>query len=83
MGEAVVPPGYSSRAAPAGTWLGNGFGEVKESKLWCKKGVLFPKERPVKIQISQAMRNNGKAKGVPKLNGILTVGISIEHQIEE
>jgi gliding motility-associated lipoprotein GldH len=70
-------------AAPDGTWLGTGFGEVKESKLWWKKGVLFPKERPVKIQISQAMRNNGKAKGVPKLNGILTVGISIEHQIEE
>ncbi|MEK9614252.1 MAG: gliding motility lipoprotein GldH [Flavobacteriaceae bacterium] len=70
-------------AAPDGTWLGTGFGEVKESKLWWKQGVLFPKERPIKIKISQAMRNNGQTKGVPKLNGILTVGISIEHQIEK
>ena len=29
-------------AAPDGKWLGTGFTEVKESKLWWKEGVVFP-----------------------------------------
>ena len=70
-------------AAPDGTWLGMGFNEVKESKLWWKEGVLFPMERPVKIEISQAMRNNGKADGVAKLKGIISLGILIEDQLEK
>jgi gliding motility-associated lipoprotein GldH len=70
-------------AAPDGTWLGSGFNEVKESKLWWKEGVLFPMERPVVIKISQAMRNNGKANGVVKLEGIISLGISIEDQLEK
>ena len=48
-------------AAPDGSWLGTGFSEVKESKLWWKEGVVFPKERPIFIQVSQAVRNNGAA----------------------
>jgi hypothetical protein len=31
----------------------------------------------VQIEIAQAMRNNGKAEGVSKLGGIVSVGISI------
>lgn len=67
-------------AAPDGSWLGTGFAEVKESKLWWKEGVVFPKERPIIIQVSQAVRNNGAAEGVSNLKGILSVGISIEDQ---
>ena len=66
--------------APDGSWLGKGFTELKENKLWWKEGLVIPQEGPVKIEIAQAMRNNGKPEGVPKLKGIVSLGISIEEQ---
>ena len=65
-------------AAKDGSWLGIGFTELKESKLWWKKGIKIPTERPVQIEISQAIRVNGSANGVSELKGIVSVGISIE-----
>jgi len=41
---------------------------------------VIPQEGPVQIEIAQAMRNNGKPDGVPKLKGIVSLGISIEDQ---
>ena len=67
-------------AAPDGSWLGDGFTELKESKLWWKKGIKIPAKRPVQIEISQAIRANGSANGVSELKGIISVGISIEDQ---
>ena len=67
-------------AAPDGSWLGTGFTGLKESKLWWKKGIKIPTKRPVQIEISQAIRINGSAKGVSELKGIVSVGISIEDQ---
>lgn len=67
-------------AAPDGSWLGEGFTEVKESKLWWKEGVKIPSEKPLVIELSQAMRNNGKPLGVKALKGIISVGVSIEAQ---
>tara|TARA_X000001036_G_scaffold178149_1_gene168694 strand:+ start:3335 stop:3856 length:522 start_codon:yes stop_codon:yes gene_type:complete len=67
-------------ANPDGSWIGNGFTEIKDSKLWWKEGVVFPKERPISISITQAVREFGKEKGVSKLKGIESVGISIEDQ---
>ena len=67
-------------AAPDGTWLGKGFTEVKESKLWWKEGFEMPSDRPLLIEISQAMRNNGTASGVAMLKGIVSVGVSVEGQ---
>ena len=67
-------------ANPDGSWIGKGFTEVKDSKLWWKEGFVFPKERPISISISQAVREFGKEKGVSRLKGIESVGISIEDQ---
>ena len=67
-------------ANPDGSWIGKGFTEVKDSKLWWKEGVVFPKERPISISIGQAVRSFGKEKGVSRLKGIQSVGISIEDQ---
>ena len=67
-------------ASPDGKWLGKGFLEVKESKLWWKESVIFPGERPIKINISQAVRNNNVKSGVENLKGIVSVGISIENE---
>ena len=67
-------------ASPEGKWLGEGFLEVKESKLWWKESVIFPEERPIKINISQAVRINNVKSGDEKLSGIVSVGISIENK---
>ena len=67
-------------AAPDGSWLGDGFTELKESKLWWKKGIKIPAKRPLQIEISQAIRVNGSANGISELKGIVSVGISIEDQ---
>ena len=67
-------------ANPDGSWIGKGFTEVKDSKLWWKEGVVFPEARPISISISQAVREFGKEKGVSRLKGIESVGISIEDQ---
>ena len=67
-------------ASADGSWLGSGFSEIKESKLWWKEGVILPNEEPLIIEVSQAVRNNGEEKGLGKLKGIISVGISIEDQ---
>ena len=67
-------------ASADGSWLGSGFNEIKESKLWWKGGVILPNEKPLIIEVSQAVRNNGEEKGISKLKGIISVGISIEDQ---
>ena len=35
-------------ASPEGKWLGEGFLEVKESKLWWKESVIFLKNDQLK-----------------------------------
>ena len=65
-------------AAPDGTWLGKGIGNVKESKLWYKEGVRFFEEGSYTLRVSQAVRNNGEVAGVSDLMGITDIGYSIE-----
>lgn len=65
-------------ANPDGTWMGQGIGDVKESKLWYKEQVQFFEEGNYEINIAQVMRNNGAVEGVTKLEGISDVGFSVE-----
>lgn len=65
-------------AAPSGEWLGKGFSNVKENKLWYKENVLFPVNGSYTISIEQAMRKNGEVNGIENLEGVLDVGVSIE-----
>lgn len=65
-------------AAPDGDWLGQGIGNVKESKLWYKEGVRFFEEGIYTLRVAQAVRNNGEVAGVSDLKGITDVGYSIE-----
>jgi gliding motility-associated lipoprotein GldH len=64
-------------ANPDGTLLGNGFTDVKESKLVYKERMKF-KSGDYKIHIKQAVRQTGKVTGVEKLDGITEVGFRIE-----
>jgi gliding motility-associated lipoprotein GldH len=65
-------------AEPDGTLLGNGFTDIKESKLFFKENVKFKGE--YKIYIKQAVRETGKISGVKLLEGITEVGLRIENK---
>ena len=65
-------------AKPSGEWLGTGFGELKESKLWYKENIRFSEGGLYQINIAQAMRQIGKTEGVAELEGITDVGFRIE-----
>ena len=63
-------------AEPDGTLLGNGFTDIKESKLFYKADVKF--RGNYKVHIKQAVRETGKIPGVEALEGITDVGFRIE-----
>lgn len=63
-------------AEPDGTLLGNGFTDIKESKLFYKEAVRF--RSTYKVNIKQAVRETGKITGVQELDGITEVGLRIE-----
>jgi len=64
---------------PNGEWLGTGFGEVKENKLWYKENVKFEESGTYKVNIQQAMRKNDEVEGIQELQGITDVGFRIEN----
>ncbi len=64
---------------PNGEWLGTGFGDVKESKLWYKEDVRFDEPGEYKVTIQQAMRRIGEVDGIQVLEGITHVGFRIEN----
>ncbi|PXY40027.1 gliding motility lipoprotein GldH [Flavobacterium cheongpyeongense] len=65
-------------ANPDGTLLGNGFTDIKESKLYLKENVRF--RGKYKVHIKQAVRQSGKIPGVQELEGITDVGFRIEQK---
>jgi len=66
-------------AAPNGEWLGTGFTDLKESKLWYKEGVIFSEKGTYSITLQHAMRKNGEVEGIYALDGISDIGFRIEH----
>jgi gliding motility-associated lipoprotein GldH len=61
-----------------GTLMGDGFADIKESKLFYKEKVRFAKAGNYKIRIQQAVRKTGKIEGVTDLKGVTEVGFRIE-----
>lgn len=61
-----------------GKFLGKGFTEVKENKLFYKEQITFPINGEYIISINQAMRKSGEIEGVKSLKGITDVGFRIE-----
>ena len=70
-------------AMPDGTWLGTGFGEIKESRLWYKENFRFPEVGTYQMTIQQALRRKDSVAGVQELPGITEVGFRIEKNIKE
>ena len=65
-------------AAEDGTLLGDGFSDVKESKLFYKTNFNLGIKGKYKVKIQQAVRQTGKVAGVKELKGITDVGFRIE-----
>ena len=64
-------------ANPDGSLLGEGFTDVKDSKLVYKERMKFI-PGTYKVHIKQAVRQTGKVSGVKELKGITDVGFRIE-----
>ena len=83
--ELEFPEGETQRdtleyqmAEADGSWLGQGYGSIKENKLWYKENINLPVTGVYTIRIEQAMRKNGSVDGISELEGILDVGLEIE-----
>lgn len=61
-----------------GKLMGEGFSDVKESKLFYKEKFKFSAIGDYKIGIQQAVRQSGKVAGEKELKGITEVGFRIE-----
>jgi gliding motility-associated lipoprotein GldH len=79
QGKVITDTLEYEMAAPNGEWLGTGFGDVKESKLWYKQNVRFEESGNYKFSLQQAMRKNGSEVGIENLEGITEVGFRIEN----
>ena len=67
--------------SPEGKFLGTGFTDIKENKLWYKgyeKPFIFSESGDYIFKIQHAMRENGSIGGLEKLDGIIDVGLRIE-----
>jgi len=65
-------------ARPDGSWLGEGIGDLKQSKLVLKENMQFNEDGNYTLEIGHAVRNNGEVNGVKRLMGITDVGYTIE-----
>ncbi len=68
-------------ANPDGSFLGTGFTDVKENKLWYKgydTPFIFNESGEYVVNIQHAMRQNGIVEGIQKLEGITDVGFRVE-----
>lgn len=79
QGKVITDTLEYEMAVPGGQWLGTGFGDVKENKLWYKEKVRFNEPGQYQISIQHAMRKSGSETGIKDLEGITQVGLRIEH----
>lgn len=66
-----------------GQWLGKGFLEVKESKLWWKENYELPTTENLNVQLEYALRFNGSESGMDPLKGIVSVGFAVEEILKD
>ncbi|WP_299063012.1 gliding motility lipoprotein GldH [uncultured Polaribacter sp.] len=66
-------------ADKTGRFLGEGFTEIKENKLFYKEKKAFPISGKYTLSVRHAMRKNGAIEQIEFLKGIQDVGLSIEN----
>lgn len=62
----------------SGNWLGSGFTDLKENKLFYKENVVFSEIGTYKFNIQHATRSINDIEGENPLKGITDVGLRIE-----
>ena len=67
-------------ANPDGSLMGEGFSDIKESKLVYKLNESFKLKGQYKLKIQQAVRETGKINPEINLQGITEVGLRIENK---
>lgn len=61
-----------------GEFLGYGFSNIKENKLYYKESKVFPEKGEYQFSIYHAMRKQGEINPMAYLHGVQDVGFSIE-----
>ena len=77
-GNKIVDTLQYEMADKSGKFLGKGFTDIKENKLFYKEDKVFPVSGKYIFNIHHAMRKNGEVNTIPFLYGIQDVGFSIE-----
>lgn len=80
-GKTITDTIQYEMANEKGEFLGTGFSDLKENKLWYKgyeQPFKFQEKGEYQITLQQAMRENGKVNGVINLQGVTDIGIRIE-----
>jgi gliding motility-associated lipoprotein GldH len=77
-GTKVIDTLQYEMADNLGQFLGKGFTDIKENKLFYKEEKVFPVSGKYVFNVRYAMRKNGEVKPSPFLEGIQDVGFSIE-----
>ncbi len=77
-GNKIVDTLQYQMADKFGHFLGKGFTDIKENKLFYKEEKVFPESGKYLFNIRHAMRKNGEVKVIPFLEGVQDVGFSIE-----
>jgi len=81
QGKVITDTLEYEMATPNGQWLGTGFGDIKENKLWYKENFRFNEAGKFKVSLQQAMRKNRSEQGIENLEGITQVGFRIENTL--
>jgi gliding motility-associated lipoprotein GldH len=61
-----------------GYFLGSGFSDIKENKLFYKENIRFQEAGAYLFEVRQSMRKRSEVQGIDPLPGILDVGFSVE-----
>ena len=61
-----------------GRWLGAGFTDIKENKLFYKENFIFLETGTYGVNIQQAMRKRNELDGVQNLKGVSDIGFRVE-----
>lgn len=77
-GNKVVDTLQYEMADNSGNFLGKGFTDIKENKLFYKENKVFPTSGKYVFNIRHAMRKNGEVNPISFLEGVQDVGFSIE-----
>ncbi len=77
-GQVVIDTLEYDMADVTGKFLGKGFSDIKQNKLFYKENIKFPIKGEYTFKVRQAMRKNAEIKGIEELKGITQVGFRIE-----